>query len=714
MCPGIACRLSRGALKFASIKSFFPVFEAICVRFVLIWGHALAAREELEPVANSADKNNTPADQRLDGESEVIDLTEEVESRGDQPAQDRGQGREIAPGAHEGQAMEDELAALTRDMPKFRVPQEFEPAEGESAPAAAIFTGRRRTRTQKTGIAAAESPGIDPEETEPQESAELQESDPEKSAAPQDTPAPQEYLPSQTAEDELADYDRQAVVKTIQMRAVDRDTLERQFYAERLRSAPLLADHRFAPGILVHAPRALVARWEEGGPLAQLAQTAAPEAPAESHDDEEEIHALEAGDLESWPQDDEEIELDSAEDIDEISAEDAARVTAEIIADEGAPQKLGEESMLELESDAIELEPDELVGAKPPPKPGGPPALRQASDAGPPRQRSNTPAPPRLSPPPASSDEPDSELGNLVRDLFDDTDEAARQQEKQERQRAAEEAKAEGASTPKRPRRSTGRPRTPRDTWCQEVFSEEYLRTLPRDIHRQTRRDVAFIERALNLKEGDVTLDLACGFGRHAIELTRRGHEVVGLDLSLPLLQKALHEAQRQNLAIKFIHGDMRDLQFEGIFGACFLWQTSFGYFDEQTNFRVLRGIHRALKPGGQLLIDVLNRDHIVPQMPHRIWWEGVNCVFLEEVEFDYSASVLHTKRSFIYEDGTPPLEQNSYIRLYSAHELGQVLRAAGFNVVQLSGELHHPGQFLGTASTRIVIQAQKRPAKNG
>ncbi len=180
----------------------------------------------------------------------------------------------------------------------------------------------------------------------------------------------------------------------------------------------------------------------------------------------------------------------------------------------------------------------------------------------------------------------------------------------------------------------------------------------------------------------------------------------------MPLLQKALNEAQKQSLSIKFIHGDMRELSFEGIFSACFVWQTSFGYFDDQTNFRVLRGIHRALRPGGRVLIDVLNRDHIVTKMPHRLWWEGVNCIFLEEVELDHRSSVLHTKRSFIYEDGSPPLEQNTFIRVYSLHELCQLLRAAGFVVREVSGELHHRGQFLGPASSRIIVQAQKRPPK--
>ncbi|MFU8805296.1 MAG: SAM-dependent methyltransferase, partial [Bradymonadaceae bacterium] len=112
---------------------------------------------------------------------------------------------------------------------------------------------------------------------------------------------------------------------------------------------------------------------------------------------------------------------------------------------------------------------------------------------------------------------------------------------------------------------------------------------------------------------------------------------------------------------------------------------------------------------GGRFLIDVINRDYVIDQMPTRTWWEGSGCIFLEESEFDYGTSVLHAKRSFIYEDGSPPLEQNCYIRLYTMHELRQMLHVAGFSVLEISGERHHRGYYLGASSSRNIILAEKR-----
>ena len=63
-----------------------------------------------------------------------------------------------------------------------------------------------------------------------------------------------------------------------------------------------------------------------------------------------------------------------------------------------------------------------------------------------------------------------------------------------------------------------------------------------------------------------MVLDLACGTGRHAIELTRRGYEVVGFDLSLAMLAKAAEEAQDRDQKLNFVQGDMREMTFDGTF----------------------------------------------------------------------------------------------------------------------------------------------------
>jgi SAM-dependent methyltransferase len=252
-----------------------------------------------------------------------------------------------------------------------------------------------------------------------------------------------------------------------------------------------------------------------------------------------------------------------------------------------------------------------------------------------------------------------------------------------------------------RPRRKRLKP------WFEEVFDEDYLRTLPFMTPEGTLREVAFIRQSLRPPPDGQILDVACGYGRHAIELGQSGLRVTGIDLSLPLLIRAADESQRRALSVNFIHADMREMIFDNQFDAAYCVLTSFGYFDEETNLKVATSICRALKPGGRFLLDTVNRDYIVSELPTRIWWEGDGCVVLEEVDFNFHTSRLAVRRSVVFQDGRQ-VEHDISIRAYSLHELGRLLRQAGFRVLEVSGALATRGHFFGSTSRNVIVLCER------
>jgi SAM-dependent methyltransferase len=244
--------------------------------------------------------------------------------------------------------------------------------------------------------------------------------------------------------------------------------------------------------------------------------------------------------------------------------------------------------------------------------------------------------------------------------------------------------------------------------WYEEVFDEDYLRTLPFLTPRRTLREVEFIEAALALPPQASLLDLGCGYGRHVVEFAARGYSVVGLDLSLPLLIRAADEAERRGLSISLIHADMRELAYTEQFDGAYCVFTTFGYFDDEGNRKVVQGLHRSLKKGGRLLLELFNRDYILPDLPMRVWWEGDGCVVLEEVDFNYFKSTVNTKRSVVFDDGHQ-LEHEIVIRCYSLHELGKLLHEEGFRVLEVSGSLATRGRFFGADSRNLIVVAEKK-----
>jgi len=243
--------------------------------------------------------------------------------------------------------------------------------------------------------------------------------------------------------------------------------------------------------------------------------------------------------------------------------------------------------------------------------------------------------------------------------------------------------------------------------WWEELFNDDFIRTMDRPEPANVRKECDFIEDRLGLERGAVILDLACGLGLHTVELASRGYSVVGYDLSLAMLAHAADEAQERGQKLNFLHGDMREMAFEDTFDGVYCWSMSFGYFDDEKNLNVLSRIHRALRKGGMLLLDITNRDYIAPRQPSLVWFEGDGCVCMDEMSVDFFSSRLKVKRTVMFDDGRSR-EIDYSIRLYALHELGKMLHESGFKVVEVTGHPAHPGVFFGSESPRLIVLAER------
>ncbi len=152
-------------------------------------------------------------------------------------------------------------------------------------------------------------------------------------------------------------------------------------------------------------------------------------------------------------------------------------------------------------------------------------------------------------------------------------------------------------------------------TWYQEWFGEEYLGLYSYRDENEARQQVAFFTQQFGPMEGAV-LDLACGMGRHLVELNSAGYSAVGCDLSYTLLRTGIAEYGPMPVA----RADMRALPFcTNSFCALVSFFTSFGYFaTEEENVQVVREMSRLLKGGAAFLFDYLNVDRELEKLVQR------------------------------------------------------------------------------------------------
>lgn len=220
----------------------------------------------------------------------------------------------------------------------------------------------------------------------------------------------------------------------------------------------------------------------------------------------------------------------------------------------------------------------------------------------------------------------------------------------------------------------------------------------------RTQAEVAGLVRELSLDSPRDILDLACGFGRHAIALAARGHRVTGVDKYERFLEIARQEAHERNLPAEFIQDDMRSIQFEQKFDHVLLLFSSFGYFVDEENQLVLKNIARALKPGGSVVIEIPNRDSLIINFQPIVITEKGQDLMIDRCRFDHFTSRWYNRRIVIREGIRK--DKPFFIRVYNSGEIKQLISSAGMQLVNIYAG--YEAEPLSESSTRMVIIARK------
>jgi SAM-dependent methyltransferase len=245
--------------------------------------------------------------------------------------------------------------------------------------------------------------------------------------------------------------------------------------------------------------------------------------------------------------------------------------------------------------------------------------------------------------------------------------------------------------------------------WPVTFFDDEYLRIYqPQLTPERTRGEADFILDVLKLPAGARVLDLACGHGRHAVELARRGYRVTGVDLSERYLELAAAEARRAGVEVEWLARDMRSLDFDGVFEGAYSFFTSFGYYDERENESVVQRLARSLRPGGRLLLDLMNRDRLLASPPGRTWNQRDDgALLMEEIQLDPRTSRVHVQQTLIDPQTGPRPVKEFEVRLYTCAELASMLDRQGLDTREVWGGADRAPY--ASESPRLVMLAERR-----
>lgn len=241
--------------------------------------------------------------------------------------------------------------------------------------------------------------------------------------------------------------------------------------------------------------------------------------------------------------------------------------------------------------------------------------------------------------------------------------------------------------------------------WFRKWFNHHYLRVYSHRDKREAAEDVRKVEKLLPLRKKQPILDLACGSGRHAVELASRGYKVVGLDLSSTLLKVALESAEAAGVQLPLVRGDVRSIPFADTFGCVLNFFTSFGYFkDEEENLEVLASIRRCLIPGGCFMIDHINTEKAINSLVPEDRSEIGGLAVIQRRRFD--AKTRRIEKTIILRENGERTAYEESVRLYSLDEFSGMINGAGLLIRSVCGGLD--GSPFAPDAPRMVVIGEK------
>lgn len=256
--------------------------------------------------------------------------------------------------------------------------------------------------------------------------------------------------------------------------------------------------------------------------------------------------------------------------------------------------------------------------------------------------------------------------------------------------------------------------------WWKDLFNSLYLKT-DGDVvenHANTTSEIDLLLQNTSIQKKAEILDLCCGQGRHTLELARRGFtNLQGVDRSRYLIRLARKRATKENLKVKFSEGDARCVKLPQNSKDCvIIMGNSFGYFEkEEDDIKVLLSVKKILRPGGLLVLDIVDGEWMSKNFEPRSWeWIDKHHFVNRERSLASDGKRIISREVITNSEMGIIADQFYSERLYSLDEITQVLKHCGLedisNVASIKG-LSTRDQDLGMMANRLFITC-KVPAQ--
>lgn len=241
------------------------------------------------------------------------------------------------------------------------------------------------------------------------------------------------------------------------------------------------------------------------------------------------------------------------------------------------------------------------------------------------------------------------------------------------------------------------------NNWFETWFDSPYYHVLYQN--RNEKEAAIFIDgliQYLQPKAHQRFLDLACGKGRHALQISEKGYATIGVDLSANSIEFA---QQFESKRLQFAVHDMREILAAEPFDYILNLFTSFGYFDDTNdNLKMLSAIHHMLTAEGIFVLDFFNTGYVLPHIVER------EEKLLSNVLFHIHKQVINKKivKSITFNDGGKSYHFEEKVNAFTPEDVLTMLDQSGFVATETFGN-YTLEPFSSKKSERFIVVAIKK-----
>ena len=268
-----------------------------------------------------------------------------------------------------------------------------------------------------------------------------------------------------------------------------------------------------------------------------------------------------------------------------------------------------------------------------------------------------------------------------------------------------------------------GCPDVKKEDWSYRLFVKNPRLYLPELLKMEAvaEAEVKGICKILNqfkIGTGSKILDFSCGIGRLSVRLANEGYNVVGYDPSIFFLKKARQRAQASiaNRSIRFYHGEPRHVSqilsrsSDAEFRAIIIMGNSLGYSSTDHDLIIMQELLTLSSRDGCILItQTENKDWRVKNFERYIISDYPKLQVQEYWKFKPVDSTSEgIWRFYRKKNGSInlqlALDLRLRLRLYSLHELKDVINRSGWRFIKSYGNIKQFQQVSPDTSEIITV----------